>query len=315
MLRRLFLLALSAALVAGGCSEADGAASEETASTTSTPTTTASSTTSTAAPTTTTLPLEGHGPYGVTTTMVSDKTTPDIWVYAPDSAGSWPVVYAIPGDGGDARRDLDVMATELARRGYVVFATDWDPTGSVESFEWQHECGYRFSREKAAEFGGDLDQPVTMVGFSAGTTAVLYHALGESEWGPDGRWSPSVAFAVDGDECFSGAPRPDVLVGIAGCHTTNGFPSAVKAWENTDADYVFVTGSDDEICDTAQSETAASYLRRNGYDVTVIEIPDASHGELVFHDLNNDWAELPPDDPRGQQTVRIIIDTIDAAQP
>jgi acetyl esterase/lipase len=249
--------------------------------------------------------------------MVSDDTTQDIWVYAPDADGSWPVVYALPGADGEAQRDLDVMATELARRGFVVFATDWRTTSSVAALEYDVECGYRYSREIAAEFGGDLDQPVTMVGHSMGATGVLYHALGESQWGPDGQWDLSAYVAPDG-ECFAGAPRPDVLVGIAGCHTRNSFPSAVKAWGNTDAHYVFVSGSDDAVCDPAESEAATAHLRQLDYNVTLIEIPDANHGEPVFHDMDNDWETLPTDSPIGQQTVRIIIDAIDAidaAQP
>jgi len=48
----------------------------------------------------------------------------------------------------------------------------------------------------------------------------------------------------------------------------------------------------------------------------VIEIPDAGHGELVFHGHNegDDWAELPPDAPQGQETVRIILEAIESTQ-
>jgi hypothetical protein len=55
--------------------------------------------------------------YDVITSTVSTDTTRDVWVYEPDGDERWPVVYAIPGSGGDARRDLSTVATELARRG------------------------------------------------------------------------------------------------------------------------------------------------------------------------------------------------------
>ena len=108
--------------------------------------------------------------YEVTSTMVSHETTADVWVWAPDGDGSWPVVYALPGSGGDARRDMAVLATGLASRGVVVFVTDYGSLASVADAARFTECGYRFSLDFADQYGGDLSQPVAMDGYSLGVT-------------------------------------------------------------------------------------------------------------------------------------------------
>jgi len=52
---------------------------------------------------------------------VSDATTQDIRVFAPDSEGRWPVVLALHGIGGSSQ-DVAELATRLAGTGAVVFA-------------------------------------------------------------------------------------------------------------------------------------------------------------------------------------------------
>jgi hypothetical protein len=241
--------------------------------------------------------------YEVTTTMVSDDTTQDTWVYAPDADGSWPVVFAVPGSGGKAK-DLEVLATELASHGVVVFATEWRTASSnVSNFEQDVECGYRFSRTIADEYGGDLTQPVTFVGHSLGATAVLYHGHG-AEYGPDGWY----------DECFEVIPRPDVVVAIAGCHKKFNYPVAVKEWGNPDAEVVLVSGSEDTDCTTTESEHAEVVLLSEGYDVTRVEIKGANHGEFIFRDVDNSGEPLPTDHPTSQETVTIIVDAIENAR-
>lgn len=241
-------------------------------------------------------------PYDVTTTMVSGSTTPDIWVYAPDSGGPWPVVFALPGSGGSAQRDLDVLATELARQGLAVFAAD------MYKLPQDAECAYRFVRTSAEEYGGDLSQPVTMVGYSTGASVTLVHGLGEDSYGPDSNLDIG---------CPPGAPRPDVLVSLNGCHVTvTEVDSRVRFWDNTDAHIVLVASGQDTVCAPWNSEQAATTLREAGYDVTLVEIPDANHWAAVFHDLAfGTYSTLPVDDPSGQEAVETILAAIDEATP
>lgn len=283
-------------LLLPGCSSS----SDEAADTTSAPTTTEATTTTTV--------LEPPT-YEVATTALSDPAAKDLHVWAPDAEGSWPVVYAIPGSGGEAERDLAVLASELASRGVLVLGTDW----IASSQEWGNgtaECGYRFARTVAEDFGGDLSQPVTMVGFSIGGPVAVYHTVDERQYGADWEWTP----AIDGPPCFPDVTeRPDVAISIAGAFTSIGFPREIQEWGNKDAPITLITGADDTNVPPTSSEAALSYLKRNDYTVTLVEIPDTDHGEHVFHDINNDWAELPPDSPGGQQTVRIILETINQA--
>jgi poly(3-hydroxybutyrate) depolymerase len=62
-----------------------------------------------------------------TTAVVSDETTQDILVFAPEAEGSWPVVVALHGVGGTGK-DMAEIATRLAREGVVVFAPPTAPT-------------------------------------------------------------------------------------------------------------------------------------------------------------------------------------------
>ena len=181
----------------------------------------------------------GNPSFEVTSTTVSDRTTQDVWVWAPDGDGSWPVVFAVHGSESKAK-DLEVLATELASHGVVVFAADTRTVPfNAPNYEQDVECGYRFSRTIADEYGGDLTQPVTFVGFSLGATAVLYHGHG-AQFGPDGWY----------DECFEVTPRPDVVVAIAGCHKKFDYPVGAREWGNPDADVVLVSGSEDTDCPT-----------------------------------------------------------------
>lgn len=246
---------------------------------------------------------DGGPPFAVTSTMVSHDKTQDVWVWAPDDDGPFPVVFGVPGSGGSARLDLETIATELATGGIVVFATDWQTDGDIEAAAQDLECGYRLTRTIAADHGGDLSQPITLVGFSLGASAGLLVGI-ESDLGPDGNY----------DECFAGMARPDAIVAIAGCHNMFDLPSFKGDWGNRDVELFLVSGSDDTACPTSETEYAEGILLADGYGVTRVEIQGAGHGQLVFRDQHNDWAPLSADDPLGQQTVAIILDAIEAAR-
>jgi alpha-beta hydrolase superfamily lysophospholipase len=255
---------------------------------------------------------------GVVSTVVSHETTQNITVWAPEASGSWPVVYAIPGQSGDRTR-WDLIGPALAGNGAVVFATD----SRAEYSEKDGECGYRYALSIAAEFGGDVDQPVTMIGHSAGATSALYGGLTSGIYGPGGAYRG----------CFEGAARPDVIVAIAGCHYEFQGQQSIfaDAWAggwpgraNLEADLVLITGTDDDICEMWQSEDAAEALRSAGYTVDLVTIADADHMTLIFHDLADgaladgaladDEVVTVPDNPVGDQVVQTILGAIKAAK-
>jgi len=136
----------------------------------------------------------------VTSEVVSREATKDMLVFSPDAEGSWPVIVAFHGVGGDPK-DMAEIATRLAREGNVVFAptygTDIATQEGVDQAGMDAECGYRLARSIAADYGGDLTQPVTFVGWSLGASAALAIGLTE-EIDPSGKFV----------SCFSQVPDP-----------------------------------------------------------------------------------------------------------
>lgn len=257
------------------------------------------------------------GAYEVTTTVVSGESTLEISVYEPVGDGSWPLVYALPGSGGSAPRDLEVLATELAKNGVLVLASDI-AVDNLDDAQQSAECGYRYALSIAEDHGGDLTEPVTMLGFSLGATGALIHGLNDSAYGPNGVY----------EKCPPAAERPDLVASIAGCHAqTTGIKGGelpnepavpmeydpVWDWDSTTADVLLIAGSDDSVCRAIQSQDAQEALLAAGFDATYVEIAEAEHGEMVFHDIDANWATLPNDHPQGQETVTAILDAIETA--
>jgi acetyl esterase/lipase len=301
-------------LLLPGCGDTDDAAADTALAATTTtapaPTTTLAATTTT--PPATTVPLLELGPFEVTTTVVSHETTRDISVWAPDADGSWPIVYLIPAAG--TGQDLAELATRLASNGTVVFAPDYRFGDSPLAKEQDLECGYRFVRSIAPEYGGDLDQPFTFVGDSYGASMALVGGLSDAVYGPGGSY----------DVCFTGAPRADLIVPIAGCYYAyegEEFPEPLVEVlvdsadvKDADADLVLVVGEDDPTCQQWQSEDATEALQAAGYDARVVVVPGGNHGNTVFwRVVDGEWMTAP-NDPIGKEVVHIILDAIDTAQ-
>lgn len=245
-----------------------------------------------------TVALAGCGSGEVTMTEVSHEDTKDMVVWWPAGDGPLPVVYALP-DSGIAQHDLDVLAPALADRGFVVIGTSWD-TGNEFDADFDVECGYRYAREIAEDYGGDLSEPVTMLGNGLGGFAATVQGLDDSRFGPDGNY----------DRCFTGADRPDLVITLGTCH--NDYLKFVGGYYNdTDGKVAIITGQDDDICPASlHVAPMLAALEESGIEATTTEIANASHGELVFHDEDNRWAPLPEDDPVGQDTVDAIAQAI-----
>jgi dienelactone hydrolase len=250
------------------------------------------------------------GRYDVTTAVVSSEATQEIKVFAPDADGPWPVVVALHGVGGTAQ-DMAEIATRLAREGVVVFAptyrTNLRTQEGVEDAAIDLECGYRLVRSVAADYGGDLDQPVAFVGWSLGATAALAIGLTE-DIDPAGGHLP----------CPGNVPRPNVIVAMSGCYfeyqgVRQNFLD-VPAWKNKNADLTLIAGEKDTTCAARQSDDAAAQLRSAGYDVQLLTLAGANHYAPVFHNLVDGQWRVIADDPAGEQTVTAILDAIGVRQ-
>jgi hypothetical protein len=192
-----------------------------------------------------------------------------------------------------------VFAGELASHGVVVFGTDY--SGSPE---YAVECGYRHVLEVAPDYGGDLTQPVTLFGYSAGGSGAFWHGLGEDKYGPDATYG-----AIP---CPPGAERPGIIVSVNACHvTTTEIEGRIRFWGNPDAQITLISGDSDDVCGAWQSIEGHRLLVEAGYAATYEEIPDANHWEPVFHDLAyGNYSTLDADHPAGQATVRATLDAI-----
>jgi acetyl esterase/lipase len=295
---------------------ADSTVTTEVSSTTQQPATTTlePSTTTTAAAVTTVPSVHVDAKYSVVvTTGLIGEDTQEITAWAPNADGSWPVVYALPGWGGRGS-DLGETATALASQGVVVFASDyrWD---AWEQGRWQDltldtECGHRYVRSIADEYGDDPDQPVTLIGHSFGATMALSIGLNGPAYGPDGTY----------EACFEGVPRPDVIVPLGSCvyeleGTTFNFDPSSWQDPNLDTDLVSVSRSEDVTCETWQSADATAAYQEVGFKARHVDIDGANHYNLVLYDLvDGEWFALP-DNPGGLEAVQTILEAIAAAQP
>ena len=116
---------------------------------------------------------------------------------------------ALHGVGGSSQ-DMVELATRVASAGAVVFAptyhSDFATMEDLVRAGDDISCAYQLARRTAPEYGGDLTQPVTAVGWSLGADLVLLGSLQE----PAGE--------ADDGRCPGPVPRPDVIVGISGCY-------------------------------------------------------------------------------------------------
>jgi dienelactone hydrolase len=241
--------------------------------------------------------------YEVSSETVSDQSTQDIWVFTPQSEGSWPVVMLLHGlDGvGEAMAET---GSRLAAHGLVVFAptyrTDMSTEQGMADLESDITCAYRYAIANADRYNGDLDQPITFAGWSLGATFVLEGGLTNEE--------QPIA-------CGAEVPLPEVVVAISGCHyqfEESQFDFDPSGWGNKDAAVLLIGGEEDPTCAAWQSEDAGAELRAAGYDVDLMIIEGADHPAPIFHEFVDGEFVLTPDDPAGTETVDLIVDVIDS---
>ena len=238
--------------------------------------------------------------------VVSDPTTQDIHVFQPGGEGTWPVVMAYHGFDGNADQMAE-LGRRLAAAGLLVFApdvrTDVSTEQGVVDAANDSECAYRYARTVARDFGGDLDQPVTFVGWSFGANFAL-------EGGLDEQLDPSRRFV----SCFADVPRPDVIVAVSGCHYEfQGRPSTLldpDQWGNPGAHLVLAAGAEDTVCPAWQSRKLAAELGRRGYGVHYEVLRGADHFAPVFLAVAKGGTVPDPSSAAGDRTVRLITDAV-----
>ena len=226
-------------------------------------------------------------------------------VYAPATAGEWPVVVMFHGFQG-SKYDQWLYARRVAELGFVVFAPTWDssmPTvgGDTQAGFAQAACAVEFARMHAAEYGGD---PATMIVFG--------HSAGAHP-------ASLVAFAQ---------PKP-----TAGCPggATLGEIDALVTWEGnwmlsaTDPsimDWDGVLAADRGIMDAV---TPWTYLA-NHKDLKVVMVVSEHPGAFFEREVGDPWATdswLAVRDPSGDKRHQLekngaladgVFDFVDSQQ-
>ena len=248
----------------------------------------------------------GDAARGVREQVVSDPTTQDILVFRPDGEGSWPIVMAYHGLGGDAHQ-MTELGRRLAAAGLLVFApdvrTDVSTEQGIVDAANDSECAYRYARTVARDFGGGLGLPVTFVGWSFGANFALQGGLDE-------QLDPSRQYI----SCFTDVPRPDVVVALSGCHYEfQGRPSTLldpDEWGNPGAHLVLAAGADDAVCPAGQSEKLAAALRTRGYAVQYEVLQEADHFAPVFLAAGDGGTVPAPQAAAGDRTVQLITTAV-----
>ena len=144
-------------------------------------------------------------------------------VYAPKQAGPWPLVVMLHGGGVDTLW-LSSWATQVARRGAVVFVPEWSrlstsELASISAAEFRASqvgsfgdvaAAIRFARGTGARYGGDPAH-LTLFGHSAGAMEAASEAFSgaaASKGGLEGAGStiPESLVLFDGDWMIASIP-------------------------------------------------------------------------------------------------------------
>jgi len=161
------------------------------------------------------------------TLLQPDVTELRLDVYAPEEAGTWPVIVFLHGFEGN-KEYFAPLSQAMVEQGAVVFTVNW-PTWipdlaareNGKGFRETSEvlsCAIRFARAKASDYGGDPSQ-VALVGFSYGASYGAWVSLAGDNLGR--LWEEFASIRGEPPpqvECVvSGVPAEvDAFVGIAG---------------------------------------------------------------------------------------------------
>jgi len=237
---------------------------------------------------------------------LSAPGVPALRVLAPERGGPWPVVLALHGFNGTGE-DMVELATRVAATGAVVFVPSYrTEMGTARGLQQAGDdlgCAYRAARRDAAEYGGDLARPVTVLGWSLGADLAVLGSLGPTD--------PSAG------RCPGDLPRPDVVVGISGCYYRFqdgpvGWFADLDRWPRTTASVHLVAGDEDTTCPATQTDELARSLEAAGYDVAVDHLASADHPAPVFHEDDGGQLRVVPDSPAGERVVDIVAAAIAA---
>jgi len=248
----------------------------------------------------------GDSTTAVTSTTVAHPTTQQILVFSPDESGSWPVVMMMHGLNG-VNTDMAELSRRVAGGGNVVFAPTWrtdiaTSEGATNAAR-DAECAYRYSRTIASDYHGDLDKPVTFVGWSLGAALVLSQGLSGQIDAMASRWAASATSRGRTSSSRSLAATTSTKA-TSSTSTRPASPTRTRRSHSSQA----------RTTRRARRGRRRRLVRRSRRpDVDVVILPGANHYAPVFHDhVDGEWVVVP-DSAAAEKTVQVILDAIQAA--
>jgi acetyl esterase/lipase len=224
------------------------------------------------------------------TTNVSYTQTRKLDVYAPVTAGDWPIVVALH-QNASTKETMYGLSKAIAGQGAVVFAPDYEESAQgmtpgrlmLSGFE-NVACAIRFARAHVAEYGGN-DRRVLVVGHSQGGFVGAVMMLAGDQFPGD---------------CLTevGSAMPDAFVGVDGGYDPIPHLSEEKlraapaeALKIDPFTYIgqkpiregvrFVLFAGDFAPAVLSSQAFRDALQAAGYDVSLTRIPGVDHVEMA----------------------------------
>lgn len=204
-------------------------------------------------------------------------------VYAPATAGNWPVVVVLP--FGIGKGSASGLASAIAGQGAVVFAAEWHssaPSSVAEIAQGAEEvaCAVRFARAHGAEYGAN-DTRVLLVGHSAGGGAGALMMLAGDEFHGDcptaeGSALPDAFVGLDGTyDVISFIPEGVLRAAPAECARISPFTYVGRTPIRPGSRFVLFVSDNKLLLQQAQAFRDA--LQAAGYDVSLAQIPGVDH--------------------------------------
>lgn len=210
-----------------------------------------------------------------------------IEVYGPADLGDYPVVVMLHGGGwfGGSLASMEPLADYLAAAGIVVFNSTYRTSagGYPESFD-DVACDIRFALSKAPDYTSSTG-PLTVVAHSAGAHIGAVVSLAGDLFGGDCAVGEGVH--VDQFVGLSGPYDPTIYAAVLAGYFGTRLEDDPTPWEagspysylagSPDLRMLLIHGDDDDLVPIQSSELFYDSASAAGYEVTLEELPGASH--------------------------------------
>jgi acetyl esterase/lipase len=204
-------------------------------------------------------------------------------VFAPATAGNWPVVVVVP--FGMGKGSMSGLASAIAGQGAVVFSAEWRssaPSSVAEIGEGAEDvaCAVRFARAHGAEYGAN-EKRVVLVGHSAGGGVGALMMLAGDEFHGDcltteGSAVPDAFVGLDGTyDVISFIPEGVLRAAPAECARISPFTYVGREPIRAGSRFVLFVSDNRLLLQHGQAFRDA--LHAAGYDVSLARIPGVDH--------------------------------------